>query len=379
MSFLRKCIATGPATILLTLAALVCVNDSNASENDGSLSGGKPDTSSACKSFRNTRPICLFSNPEDMAVLPGNKVLIVSEYGDIDGVLPGRLAFYAIETQSRTPANFGSNATTVSELWGDDSCEEPPDARFSPHGIDLSRLPDGRLQLLVVQHGGRESVEFFEVSQSSAGWELIWRGCAVAPPNARLNAVASDGHGGFVTTRMRSATGGQQLGDEESSSTAGVVYRWRRATGFSALRGTTGLAPNGIAVAPDGKSVFVVYSGESELRKFDVETGALLASAVVRFGDNIKWSADGGALLVASFVDRDARGALARCASSKAAACRIEFAIIEVDPETLSQKTLFENPNAPMTAGTVGLRVGETLFIGSFVGDRILQVALNGL
>ena len=32
----------------------------------------------------------------------------------------------------------------------------------------------------------------------------------------------------------------------------------------------------------------------------------------------------------------------------------------------------------PMGAGTVGLRVGDDLFIGSFHGDRILRVDLSG-
>jgi hypothetical protein len=30
-----------------------------------------------------------------------------------------------------------------------------------------------------------------------------------------------------------------------------------------------------------------------------------------------------------------------------------------------------------MGAGTVGLRVGDELFIGSFAGDRVLRVALK--
>ena len=40
-------------------------------------------------------------------------------------------------------------------------CPGPPPPAFSPHGIHLSERSDGRLQLLAVQHGGRESVEFF--------------------------------------------------------------------------------------------------------------------------------------------------------------------------------------------------------------------------
>lgn len=53
------------------------------------------------------------------------------------------------------------------------------------------------------------------------------------------------------------------------------------------------------------------------------------------------------------------------------------FAIVEVDPETLAITILFDKSRAPMGAGTVGLKVDSTLFIGSFSGNRILQVDLS--
>ncbi len=57
--------------------------------------------------------------------------------------------------------------------------------------------------------------------------------------------------------------------------------------------------------------------------------------------------------------------------------CPIAFAIVELDPETLATAILFEKPGAPMGAGTVGLKVDSMLFIGSFSGNRILQVDLS--
>ena len=40
-------------------------------------------------------------------------------------------------------------------------------------------------------------------------------------------------------------------------------------------------------------------------------------------------------------------------------------------------ETLYASDGAPMGAGTVGLRVGDELFIGSYHGDRILRVNLK--
>ena len=48
-----------------------------------------------------------------------------------------------------------------------------------------------------------------------------------------------------------------------------------------------------------------------------------------------------------------------------------------VDAETMTALgPVYESSGTPMGGGTVGLQVGDELFIGSFTGDRILRVAL---
>jgi len=334
-------------------------------------------SASNCLRFENTQPLCVFSNPEDLAVLPDNKVLIVSEYGDLYGARPGALVFFDIASQQRRSAFKGGDATKPAEYWGDDSCTEPPGAAFSPHGIDLAQRSDGRWQLLVVQHGGRESVEFFEVKGTGDELKLVWRGCTVAPENAKLNAVAAGTSEAFFTTKMLSTNSSWQSGGGDPNAPTGLVYRWNKRSGFEPVAGTEGVMPNGIAAASDGKAVYVVYSGENALKKIDVETGAVLASAPLRSGDNVKWSADGSTLLASSFVGLIDSGAFARCMAPDVELCPIAFAIVELDPETLATAILFEKPGAPMGAGTVGLKVDSMLFIGSFSGNRILQVDLS--
>src|SRR6185503_17968258 len=104
---------------------------------------------------------------------------------------------------ARTVAFSGGDATAApaGERWGDATCPGPPSAAFSPHGIDLARRRDGRLALLAVNHGGRESVEFFEVAEPEHP-TVTWRGCAIPPPESFLNEVAILPDGGFVTTHM---------------------------------------------------------------------------------------------------------------------------------------------------------------------------------
>jgi hypothetical protein len=43
----------------------------------------------------------------------------------------------------------------------------------------------------------------------------------------------------------------------------------------------------------------------------------------------------------------------------------------------METSVLFDSEGYPMGGGTVGLRVGDDLFIGSFGGDRILRVDLR--
>lgn len=332
-----------------------------------------------CLPYKNTQPLCLFTNPEDLAVLPNNNILIVSEFGDSHGTRPGALVFFDIAKQQRWLAFTGGDAIAPNEYWGASSCAEPPGKAFSPHGIDLSQRSDGRWQLLVVQHGGRESIEFFEVTSVTGNLQLVWRGCAIAPEKAMLNSVAAGGHGEFFTTKINSTDNGWENSELDPNEPTGLVFRWNKESGFEPISGSEGVMLNGIAVAPNGTTLYVVYSGERRLKKIDAVTGAVLVSTNLPSADNIKWSADGKTLLAASFVGSEGGDVFAACMSPGIELCPIAFAIIELDPETLSKQTLFENPDAPMGAGTVGMKVGSQLFIGSFASNRLLQVDLEKL
>ena len=57
--------------------------------------------------------------------------------------------------------------------------------------------------------------------------------------------------------------------------------------------------------------------------------------------------------------------------------CPIPFQIVAVDPQTMETTVRFDSEGSPMGAGTVGLQLGNELFIGSFAGDRILRVTLD--
>jgi hypothetical protein len=334
-----------------------------------------------CVAKDNARPICKFQSPEDIVPLPGNEALLISGYGAMSAsgemLKPGGLVLFSLADETPTTIYSGGRDADQAEAgWGDPTCPPPPKDRFNAHGIDLVRRSDGRLALLVVQHLGREAVEFFELTGAGTDWQIAWKGCVLAPPDASLNEVVGLPNGDFFTTKMASLAGATDFTEGIPTEPTGHAYSWSAAGGFKKIEGTDGVMPNGIAASADGKTLFLNVTMQSEVRKIDVETGKVLATASVKMPDNVTWAPDGKRLLVASLHGFETTN-FAVCVDLPQGACPIPFSIQAVDAETMTALgPVYESSGTPMGGGTVGLQVGDELFIGSFTGDRILRVAL---
>lgn len=333
----------------------------------------------SCDAVGPARPLCGFHNPEDLELLPGARALLVSEFGAMEGGRAGAIARLDLESETRTLLFEGGDPAEAVAGWGDAACPGPPPREMSPHGIHLGARPDGALQLLVVNHGGRESVELFEVQEGPQGWDVAWRGCAVAPEGAWLNDVVALPDGGFLVSNMMPKRKGigrliEYVKAGAFGMQTGHVLAWRPGSGFSPVPGTQATFPNGLALSPDGRTLFLNASIGGEVQRIDLASGRHEGSAKVPGPDNSTWAPD-GRLLVASFTGSlfDTLG----CGDLPRGACPVEFQIVAVDPQTLATEVLYRNAGAPMGGGTVGLRVGDELFIGSFAGDRILRVRLS--
>lgn len=335
------------------------------------------DSDPACQAVGAARPVCGFQNPEDLVALPGGEAVLVSEYGAMEGGRPGRLSMLVLSDDTRRVLFEGGDAAGDQATWGDPTCPGPPGPAFSPHGIHLGRRPGGELQLLAVQHGDRESLEFFEVAGSGAQAELHWRGCVIAPGKAWLNSVAALPEGGLVTTEMMPRGDMEDLQESFASADPprGQVWEWQRGRGWNALPGTASILPNGIEVSPDGRELFVNASGDGRVIAVSRASQQVVRSAAVPSTDNARWAPD-GRLLVASLLADTAD--FQSCLEIEAGEfCPLEFQIVAIDPKSMQTEVLYRNQGAPMGAGTVGLQVGDELLIGSFAGDRILRVDLS--
>ena len=334
-----------------------------------------------CADAGGIEALCGFRNPEDLALLPDGHTLVVSQFGLMDGSQGGSLALFDSASDASHVAWRGGPAhvsaapgATPAARWGDPACPGPPDAAFSPHGIDLARQADGRLRLLVVNHGGRESIEFYEVEGGADGYRLAWRGCAIPPAGTYMNDVVNLPQGGFLVTHMmpkESETLGMIRGSLGLDT--GLVYEWRPGDArWQPVPGTDAPFPNGIELSEDGRFIYLNAYLASEVRRIDRTTGEIVARAAVSNPDNSAWAPD-GRLLVAShtggFADQTA------CYGLTEGACPMAFEIVALDPETLAAETLVAQAGPPMGAGTVAVDLGDAWLVGSFASDRMIRIA----
>ncbi|MCV6625150.1 MAG: hypothetical protein OIF38_03580 [Cellvibrionaceae bacterium] len=328
---------------------------------------------SHCEPVDGRTPLCGLHNPEDIEPLPGGRHLLLSQMGIVGQHSPGSLAIF--DTQTEQLQVLGPFTQPPTERWGQPNCQ-PPGQAFSPHGIHLSSLGQGRQRLLVVNHGGRESVEGFTLEQAPEGFKLVWQGCVEQPSNSYINDVVAAPEGGFFSTHMF-AREGIGIGPLKLphimgmlGANTGWVWHWQADKGFSEVPGYRSANPNGIQISADGQTLFVNSWGGNRVDKLDWRNGQLLASVEVSHPDNSQWGPD-GRLLVASQSFNLAQANT--CMQVRSGACPSPFKVVAINPQTMAAEVLLEQAGAPMGAGTVAQVLGQHLYIGTFAGDRLLR------
>ncbi|MGE0373737.1 MAG: YncE family protein [Gammaproteobacteria bacterium] len=334
-----------------------------------------PEAPYPCTAVADATPVCGFSRPpEDLEDLPGLRAVIVSEYGALSGKIPGELSLFDPDTQARRRLFGGSEGAIAAPPARErDTCPGAPGPEFSPHGVHVATI-GGRPRLLVVNHGGREAVEIFDVTLGAAPGDvrLAWQDCVPAPDDAWLNDVVNLPGGGLAVTHMvrRGTDEHALLEAERTREITGHVLQWSPARGWEKVPGTEGGLPNGIEVSADGTTLYVNQYFGDRVSAIDRLSGTRLWSVEVPSPDNVT-RAPTGELLVASH--RAGLEAIVACAAHSERPCGVPYAVVSLDPATGAQRTLLEGAGAPMGAATVALQVGHEILLGSFVGERIVR------
>lgn len=326
-----------------------------------------------CQPRDGLQPVCGIQTPEDIAALDDGRHLLLAHFGGMIGGL-GSLSLFDTQTESVTPL-FPSAFAVVdvaSATWGDTDCAAPNPEKFNPHGTHLHRLADGALRYLVVNHGERETVEMFEVLGNGSATGLQWRGCLEPAADTFMNDVVGLSNGDVIYTRMFHNAGTAEMLLSLIGFNTGDLWRWSKQAGPQLLPGTTANQPNGLEISPDERHVFANMYVTQELWKVDVDTGEIVDVAAVANADNSAWGSDGRLWVTTHTAPLSD---MIACAGSQELACGAGFAVIAVDADTMETETVFAHAGPPMGAATVAVPQAGRVYMGSFVGDRLMSSA----
>ena len=321
-----------------------------------------------CSATDGVRPYCEFQNPEDLAALSrrgGNgDWLIVSQMVAAPSEAGGNLlAFYPGDGRREVLFPVADAATGEVSI-GDPACPGPPDASaFAPHGIDVTR--DGR-HLLVVNHGGREAVEWFEIGR---GPSLTWAGCVELPEDTLANDVAAGPDGTFVVTKMLEP-GALGIVSLLLGRETGHVWQYAPGEALAVVPASEGVTPNGVAWASDG-TVWVAEWAARRIVRLSAD-GQRDEIAVDFMPDNLSWARDGRLIAAGQRADSTA---VIGCAEVAEGSCGVGSVVVAIDTDDLAVETLFEeDPAVRVGAASAALEWDGALWVGTFAGDRIVRV-----
>lgn len=336
---------------------------------EGALSPAPP--LSSCASDAQLDYICGPQKPEDVLAIPGTPWLIAS------GFAPGAgLKLVDTRTRRATPWFTGAREQITPDRKEASACPGPVSPElFNARGLSLRAIGRDRWQLLVVNHGGRESIERFEVTLKGGQPRLTWRGCLLMPTGQVGNSVASFADGTILVTVLTRP--GTAIADFVNGKVTGGVWQHRPGeNGFTLLPGTELPGNNGIEVDPNQRNFYVVAFGWHAVVMYDrndTRTPVARIEAPDFMPDNIHWS--GGRLLLAGMrLDEPACGGLRRVVNGVAdpMLCHRGWIVGEVDlPRRRIATVAFGPPQPGFNGLSAATYVGDELWLGSFQSNRL--------
>lgn len=360
---------------LMLAACWLPVTPATAAQN----SGCEPAFAPPAELSKRLSVVCGVHAPEDLEVLDRQHV-IVSQTRGLDQQ-PGHLSVLDVRSNqiSELPRKRDGGAQ-----WGDAAClDQGAATEFSPHGIHLSRRSNGARQLLVVNHAGRETIEFYEVRKARRGFEAAWRGCVQNDGAGMFNDVAANPQGGFVATVMFDKT---ELLDAKglpkpgaltsilSGRDTGYLLAWAPGQRLRKLANSEAPFNNGVQFSADGRQVYFAAWTGKQLRVYDLAVERVVQVTALDFlPDNLSLGRH-GAVIVAGITDL---AAWQDCAAKRIAFCSSGFNVAAWNPQSREIVRVFDGPPGLMAGASVGLQLGRTLYVGSYSGDRILRITLK--
>jgi len=353
-------------TLLVALLLMLMVGIAEAGDSD-------------CEAEGDFGFVCGPVSAEDLVLVPGTKWIIASGFTPVKSIT-------LIDSQQKSwselyPADK-PRALQDMETYG--ACPGSPDPNnFVTHGMNIRPGKNGHSTLYVVGHGGREAIEVFDVDATGARPQLTWTGCVLTPEGQAINSVASFKDGSLIATipLRTDRTISEALGGELT----GGVYQWSPGdSGFEAVQGTDLPYANGIEVSADEEEFYVASSGGYEVIAYSRTNPArrLRATEPLLFiPDNLHMGRDGRVLTAGLVIDDPVCGNLGGSKEfdlEDFASCPRPFIVTAIDPQTMEDTDLVKSPAIQQFSNiTMGLQVGDEMWIGTFSGDRVAYRSLK--
>lgn len=323
--------------------------------------------------------ICGLKSAEDLVLVPDTKWIIAS------GMEPGA-AITLIDSQQKTwsglyPANRPAAVQNM-DIYG--ACPGSPDPNnFITHGLNIRPGENGHSTLYVVAHGDREAIEVFDVDASGARPVLTWTGCVMLPEGMAANSVASFSDGSLVATVPLHP--GITISDSFTGEPSGAVYQWSPGDiGFEMIQGTELPYCNGIEVSADEQEIYVVSSVNFDVSAYSRSNPARklrTTGPMALVPDNLHMDSDGRLITAGLVVEDSVCGNIAGDQEfdlAEFASCPRPFIVSSIDPQTMKSKDIVNSPAIEQFSNvTMGLQVGNVMWIGTFAGDRVAYTSLK--
>jgi sugar lactone lactonase YvrE len=332
----------------------------------------RPAHAAGCEPAGGAQFICGLNAPEDLIGVPNTDWVLVSSMGE------GKSHLYAVDAKSHTPTALFP-AAGAREQWDKKtyaSCPGPlPTGSFAAHGVDLRMKARGKGTVFLVNHGGRESIEVFELDATGRVPSVTWVGCVAYPDHASGNGVVGLADGGFITTNFHDPKDKDAFQKMGAKQITGNVLEWRPSSGWSPLPDSAASGPNGIVLSSDGKWLYVAGWSNQEVVRFERTRNTWTKRDTIPIGiltDNLRWMNDGS--LLAAGQDTKMPDVFA----CRAPACHVGSAGVKIDPRTLKTTRLVTYAgNDSFEGGTTVLEVGNEYWIGSYKGDKIARLPVH--
>src|SRR4029078_12410312 len=244
----------------------------------------------ACSPAGGLTFICGVTNPEDLVLVPNSRWMLAS------GMAPGS-GLHLVDTRAKTVKNLyaAGTANARADRTKYAACPGPLDAKQAlRHGLSIRPAAAGRYTVYATNHGGRESVEVFELDASAAAPTATWIGCVLAPGKMSFNSVAAFRDGTLVATVL--ITPDKTFDTAFPQRVSGVVMQWKPGSpAFVPLPGTELSANNGIEPSPDDREFYVASTTTKRIYAFarDNPGKPLRFAQLKEVGpDNVRWTRD---------------------------------------------------------------------------------------